>query len=108
MHQAPKTSTSQNSQSSVLSMLNDVRTPELLQTLLYKPGAPTVAQTTQIIFYTGSQRSYIARRVRNTLELLTECTETLVVKTFGSKAGFPQACDVVNVALKASCGVMMW
>ena len=35
------------------------------------------------------------------LELLTERTETLVVKTLGSKMGIPQACDVVNVALKA-------
>ena len=107
MHQPPKTSTSQNSQPSVVSMFIDVRTPVLLQTaraVVYKPGAPAVAQTTRIIFDTGSQRSYIASRVRNTLELLTERTETLVVKTFGSKAGFPQACDIVNVALKTRSG----
>lgn len=42
--------------------------------------------------------------MRNTLELLTEHTETLVVKTFGSKVGIPQACDVVNVALKTRSG----
>lgn len=42
--------------------------------------------------------------MRNTLELLTECTETLLVKTFGSKAGIPQACDVINIALKARSG----
>ena len=107
MHQPPKTSTSQNSQSSVLSMFIDARTPVLLQTaraVVYKPGAPAVAQTTRIIFDTGSQRSYIASKVQNTLELPTECTETLVVKTFGSKAGIPQACDVVNVALKTRSG----
>ena len=48
MHQPPKTSTSQNSQSFVLSMFIDVRTPVLLQTaraVVYKPGAPAVAQT---------------------------------------------------------------
>ena len=28
----------------------------------------------------------------------------LVVKTFGSKLGIPQACDVVNVALKTRSG----
>lgn len=61
MHQPPKTSTSQNSQSSVLSMFIDVRTPVLLQTaraVVYKPGAPAVAQTTRIVFDTGSQWSY--------------------------------------------------
>lgn len=107
VHQPSKTSTSQNNQSSVLSMFIDVRTPVLLQTartVVYKPVAPAVAQTTRIIFDTGSQRSYIASRVRNMLELLTERTETLVVKTFGSKAGIPQACDVVNVALKTRSG----
>ena len=57
----PKTLTSQNSQSSVLSMFIDVRTPMLLQTaraVVYKPGAPAVAQTTRIVFDTGSQWSY--------------------------------------------------
>ena len=88
MHQLPKTLTSQNSQSSVLSMLIDVRTPVLLQTLLYKPGAPTVAQTTQIIFNPGSQRSYIASRVQNMLELLTEHTETLVVRPSDPRRDF--------------------
>ena len=61
MHQPPKTLTSQNSQSSVLSMFIDVRTPMLLQTaraVVYKPGAPAVAQTTRIVFDTGSQWSY--------------------------------------------------
>eukprot|EP00731_Ephydatia_muelleri_P009492 Em0005g78a len=103
----PQTQKATPTSRSVLSMFVDVRTPVLLQTakvVVCKPDVPAVTQTTRMIFDTGSQRSYVVARLRNTLQLPTERTETLIVKTFGSSSGQPQLCDVVNLSMKTRNG----
>ena len=102
----PQTQKATPTSRSVLSMFVDVRTPVLLQTakvVVCKPDVPAVTQTTRMIFDTGSQRSYVVA-LRNILQLPTERTETLIVKTFGSSSGQPQLCDVVNLSMKTRNG----
>ena len=55
----------------------------------------------RVILDSGSQRSYITNRVRNQLNLPTEKTETMVIKTFGSEEERIQTCDSVKFVLKS-------
>jgi hypothetical protein len=50
-----------------------------------------------IIFYSGSQRSYLTQRVRNKLQLPTGNTESLRIKTFGECE--TASCETVNLAV---------
>ena len=73
------TKTSLTNQPAVVTMFVGVRTPVFLQTAnvtVYRPGNPTVAHYTRIIFDTGSQRSYVANSMRDILGLPTQRTET--------------------------------
>ena len=68
-------------------------------------GFPTAAQTTCVLFDTGSQRSYVTCRIQDLLRLPTKGTETLVVKTFGAEPGRSQTCDVVDPSICARDGM---
>ena len=57
----------------------------------------------RIILDSGSQRSYVENRVRETLQLPTEQVETIVIKTFASKEKI-QVCDVIKLAIKTKDG----
>jgi hypothetical protein len=48
----------------------------------------------------GSQRTYITRRLRHGLNLPTLRTESLRIKTFGNTATYNSSCDVVRLALE--------
>ena len=80
------------------------KTPVLLQTAqaTITQGDATVNSTkVRVILDSGSQRSYITNRVRNQLNLPTEKTETMVIKTFGSEEERIQTCDSVKFVLKS-------
>ena len=82
-----------------------VKTSVLLQTAkttVYKIDNPERTRVVRIIFDSGSQRSYITDRVRHHLSLEPIHTETMVIKTFGSKNQTKQACDVVRVGNRSS------
>ena len=58
----------------------------LLQTALAHICAPDTTEVkhhTRILFDSGSQRSYISAKARNTLQLKTVRTEKVIIKTFG-------------------------
>jgi hypothetical protein len=64
-------------------------------------GVTVNSAKVRVILNRGSQRSYITNRVRNKLNLPTEKTETMVIKTFGSEEEIIQTCDSVKFALKS-------
>ncbi|CAB4002148.1 Hypothetical predicted protein [Paramuricea clavata] len=74
----------------------------LLQTAKAKVGVGNKKLTTEIrvIFYSGSQRSYLTQRVRNKLQLPTGSTESLRIKTFGEcETELTASCEIVNLAV---------
>ncbi|XP_028397211.1 uncharacterized protein LOC114521021 [Dendronephthya gigantea] len=80
------------------------KTPVLLQT-----AQATILPTTmkskganvRLILDSGSQRSYITSRARDSLRLPTEHTETMLIKTFGSEEEKLTTCDSVNFILES-------
>ena len=67
-------------------MYVNTRTPILLQTaksLIYNPQLPQATANARIIFDSGSQRSYITNRVKDSLSLQTIQSETMLIKTLG-------------------------
>ncbi|CAB3997663.1 Hypothetical predicted protein [Paramuricea clavata] len=75
-----------------------------LQTAKAKVGVGNKKLTTgtevRVIFYSGSQRSYLTQRVRNKLQLPTGSTESLRIKTFGEcETELTGSCETVNLAV---------
>ena len=103
----PSTQKTNSTESSpVLSMYVSTRTPVLLQTAraqVFQPDKPSNTMDVRIILDSGSQRSYVENRVRETLELPTEQVETIAIKTFASKERI-QVCDVIKLAIKTKDG----
>ena len=58
------------------------------------------AMNVRLLFYCGSQRSYISNRLRNRLRLPTVKTEKLLIKTFGDDSEQLRECDTVQLAVK--------
>ena len=82
-------------------------TPVLLQTakaLTYKPGNSAVTVKARFILDSGSQRTYVSTRLRQRLKLLTENTERISIKTFGSTNENSQCVDVVRLCVATEQG----
>ena len=82
-------------------------TPILLQTaqaIIYKPGFMEKGVKARVILDRGSQRSYIANRLKDELSLPVECQETVLIKTFGSQDEKLQTCDAVCFGVKLPYG----
>ena len=89
----------------------DSKTPILLQTARSQIGNPSMEQPlmgARLILDSGSQRTYVTKQVQNTLSLKPLRTETVIIKTFGSKQGSTQTCDVVEFSIKAKDGAMIY
>ena len=74
----------------------------LLQTArlhLFNPSSETLSATARAILDTGSQRTYITRRIRDVLKLPAVRTESVRISTFGSSESRDASCDVVQLAL---------
>ena len=82
-------------------------TPVLLQTakaLTYKPGNSAVTVKARFILDSGSQPTYVSTRLRERLRLLTENTERISIKTFGSTNENSQCVDVVRFCVATEQG----
>ena len=83
----------------------DSQTPILLQTArlqLYSPNGkmpPPICIVARAIMDSGSQRTYVTSRLRESLHLPTKRTESLHIKTFGSTEGHDAICEVVDLGL---------
>jgi len=60
----------------------------------------------QLIFDSGSQRSYITNKLKEALSLRPRHTESMIIRTFGTSKGEKQLCDVVSVRLCLKDGGM--
>ena len=56
------------------------------------------------MFDNGSQRSYVTNTLAETLSLTSKHTETMVIKTFGSRSEAKQICDVVSMGIALKNG----
>ena len=80
-------------------MFVNAKASVLLQAAKACASAPSSPQNTTIarlLFDSGSQRSYIASHLRDTLALPTISKETLNIKTFGSDEGSLKTCEFVH------------
>ena len=58
----------------------------------------------RFILDSGSQRTYVSTRLRERLKLLTENTERISIKTFGSTNENSQCVDVVRLCVATEQG----
>lgn len=94
-------------QTSVHSMHVSGRTPVLLQTARTQASNPlytALATQVRIILDSGSQRSYVTDRLKRELQLPTEHTENMIVKTFGSGEQKRYNCSVTRIRLHTKDG----
>jgi len=76
------------------------KVPVLLQTaraMVFKVNDPQRKVEARIMLDSGSQRSYITKEVAYGLSLAPKCSETMIIKTFGSQSEVKQVCDVVSL-----------
>ena len=83
------------------------KVPVLLQTArvdVLNPDNSSVSMSVRILFDSGSQRSYITEKLKESLSLTPCSSETMLMNTFGSDKGSKQSCDVVAVSLSLRGG----
>ena len=85
----------------------DAKVPVLVQTArtcVYNTEQSQSAMEIRIILDSGSQRSYVTTRVKETLGLRSESAEVMLIKTFGSDAEKRHTCEVVSLGMKVKDG----
>ena len=87
--------------SEMLTTVNESKHSTLLQTAYSKVfnNKLSLSSTAQIMFDSGSQKSYITADLKKKLHLKTICNEKIVIKTFGSTEGKVSIVDVVNLKI---------
>jgi hypothetical protein len=89
-------------------MYIDSNTPILLQTAklhLVNPSRDTSPSlTVRGVLDSGSQRTYITRRIKSRLHLSALSNESLHIKTFGASPGMETQCELVNLGVHVSNG----
>ena len=70
----------------------------------YGLNRPEFPVEVRIHFDSGSQWSYLTNKMRSILQVPSESSETMMIKTFGSDVQKIQSCDVVRVAIKTKDG----
>ena len=79
----------------------------LLQTALAEisnPRNPTLVLNARIVLDSGSQKSYLTQRVKDSLSLPVAGTQHLSIAAFGSSRGEPKQCAVVRLAVRTKSG----
>ena len=79
----------------------------LLQTALvevFNPCDPSLMLKLRVIMDSGSQRSYLTQRAKDSLALVTSETQCLSIAAFRSTRGDPKSCEVVRVAIRTRSG----
>ena len=93
--------------SSTTSMHVNSRTPVFLQTaiaMVYNPMHPSLSMKTRLILDSGSQRSYVTHRIKDSLELEAIRSESLAIRTFGDSRERRQICDTVVIGVQTKDG----
>ena len=84
----------------------NVGKPILLQTasaVVFNPCDSTSSKL-RIMMDSGSQRSYLTQRARDTLHLQTVARQRLAIAAFGSERAGPRLCEVVRVSVRTRAG----
>lgn len=93
--------------SSTTSMYVDSGKTVLLQTAratVFNPLDPVRSMEVNLLLDSGSQNSYIAERVSETLALTPKGAKTLSIMTFGADEGVNQTCSIVKLGLQTRVG----
>ena len=93
--------------STATSLYVDSNRAILLQTALTEvsnPHDPSLTLRLRIVMDSGSQRSYLTQRVRDTLALPASGKQRLSIASFGSKQGEAKQCEVVRIAVRTKSG----
>ena len=73
-----------------------------VRTVIHHLQVPTCSVPVSMILDTSSQRSYLVLSVKEALSLDSQCTENMLIKTFGSSVECWRSCDVVGVAVRTN------
>ena len=90
-----------------IGLLTEANETVLLQTALtniYNLNNPQALLQVRLILDSGSQRSYMASRVKETLCLEPEDECQLAIAAFGNRRSASQPCEVVRVGVKVNSG----
>ena len=86
----------------------NVNKPVLLQTasaIVSNPHDSSASTRLRIVMDSGSQRSYLTKKARETLRLPTTNRQRLAIAAFGSNRAEPQVCEAVQVSVATRNGV---
>ena len=84
-------------------MYIDMKSTVLLQTAtatVYSADRPDDTTVIRLILDSGSQRSYITSKLRDSLRLPRKQSRTVSIKTFGSQVERVETCDIVELKFK--------
>lgn len=79
----------------------------LLQTALvqaHNPSNPSVEVGLRVILDSGSQRSYVTRRVKDALSLVPSNKQSLSIAAFGARRGTQRSYEMVRIVVKGRSG----
>ena len=79
----------------------------LLKTAIAKVVSDVGSTTANILFDEGAQRSFISKKLANSLKLLPCRNESISLASFGADASMPQCLDVTTVNIVSYMGEMI-
>lgn len=74
------------------------------QALVFNPSSPHLSQQVRIVLDSGSQRSYVTKRVARELSLRPEGTQPMTILTFSSSQEHSQVCNYVRLGFELKNG----
>ena len=72
------------------------------------PGTEGRTENIRIIFYSGSQKTYINERLQKSLNLKVVGKDCLLIKTFGDETPLTKECEIVQIAVKSLDGMEIY
>ena len=64
------------------------------------PGNPEITGNARIIFDSGSQRSFVTNKLKDSLKLPIVGRESMIIKAFGPHSSDVQICDLTTLKIK--------
>ena len=74
------------------------------QVVVFNPDDPQQSKQVHIVLDSGSQRSYVTKRLQTELALPTKGEQSMAIVTFGSRGEKSSVCEVVDICMKLESG----
>ena len=88
--------------------MNEVILVQTAQAKVYSPVESALSAKIRVLLDLGSQRSYITKKLAESLALACLGKETVLIKTFGDQTGKLVTCDIVQVQVQCNDGLSLF